>query len=289
MRLIGLASALLMALGACRGGEAPAEPAGDSRAPAGAFAIVEAPEPQARALQAGAADAPAGAADSSEPVVGGEEQSTGAGAAAEGEPSEEAPLDYDPELWLEVQALDPSIALDIRYATEDNFVGEPLYPCARCFLRPEAAAAVVKAHQALQEAGYGGLKLFDCYRPTPIQARLWEITPDPRAVAPPSKGSMHNRGLAIDLTVIDREGNELDMGTAYDAFSERSYHGFRGLSAEVRDNRKVLLGAMEDAGFRPLRTEWWHYTLKGASHPLADFIWSCTGPWPGGPRYWERR
>ena len=79
------------------------------------------------------------------------------------------------------------------------------------------------------------------------------------------------------------------MGTAYDAFSERSYHGYRGLSEEVKANRKALREAMEAAGFRPLRTEWWHYSLKGAQRPLDDFVWTCTGPWPAGPRYWERR
>lgn len=287
--VVGLALVLLELGAACRGGEAPAEPAVDSRRPDGVFAIVEPEDPSQESSPPSAESAPTPTAET---APGGERPSdpeAGDREPEDGEPAAEAPLDYDPELWLEVQALDPSIVLDIRYATEDNFVGEPLYPCGRCFLRPEAAAAVVEAHQALQEAGYGGLKLFDCYRPTPIQARLWEVSPDPRAVAPPSKGSMHNRGLAIDLTVIDREGQELDMGTAYDAFSERSYHGFRGLTAEVRDNRKALLQAMESAGFRPLKTEWWHYTLKGVSRPLADFVWSCTGPWPGGPRYWERR
>jgi len=280
-----VAMGVVVGLGGCRGGEGVAQPVEDSREAPSAFAIAE---PESSESAGGAevvepasvgAEAPVSATPSAEP-------SAESGADGEAEPP---PLDYDPELWLEVQALDPTIVLDIRYATEDNFVGEPLYPCGRCFLRPKAAAAVVKAHQALQATGYGGLKLFDCYRPTPIQARLWEITPDPRAVAPPSKGSMHNRGLAIDLTVIDKDREELDMGTEYDAFSQRSYHSFRGLSAEVLANRTVLRESMEAAGFRPLRTEWWHYTLKGESQPLADFIWSCTGPWPGGPRYWERR
>ncbi|MCB9701928.1 MAG: M15 family metallopeptidase [Myxococcales bacterium] len=209
--------------------------------------------------------------------------------ATSGEAAEAAPVDYDLDAWREVQALDPSVVLDIRYATADNFVGEPLYPCGRCFLRPAVAEALVRAHRALQDAGYGGLKLFDCYRPTPIQARLWEITPDPRAVAPPTTGSMHNRGMAVDLTIVDREGAELDMGTAYDAFSARSYHTYKGLPAEVLANRRLLRETMDAAGFAALKTEWWHYSFRGPREPLADFVWTCTGPWPAGPLYWERR
>jgi len=253
---------LWLGLCTCRGGDAERPPADPIK---GASGNSEASQDSA----AGAAGHREGAVDSGSADISGDLGSMDAT-----DPSRRS-LDYDAELWTEVQAEEASIVLDIRYATADNFVGEPLYPCARCFMRPEAAVRLIEAHRALQAAGYGGLKLFDCYRPTPVQARLWEISPDPRAVAPPSKGSMHNRGLAIDLTVIDREGRELDMGTAYDAFSERSYHSFRDLPAEVRANRKMLRKTMAAAGFRPLRTEWWHYTLKGASRPLADFVWSC--------------
>ncbi|MEZ4379838.1 MAG: M15 family metallopeptidase [Nannocystaceae bacterium] len=279
---LGLLVGALALASACRGGEAPEEPASERRAPVDHFAIVGDGGAGARTPVAqGDATAPEGA--EAEATTSGEE------ATAASVDAEEPALDYDPAAWLEVQALDATVTLDIRYATTDNFVGEALYPCGRCFLRPEAAKAVIEAHRALREAGYGGLKLFDCYRPRPVQEKLWAIHPDPAAVAPPARGSMHNRGLAVDLTVIDREGRELDMGTAYDAFSERSYHDYRGLSDEVKANRAALREAMTAAGFRPLRSEWWHYSLKGAQRPLDDFVWTCTGPWPAGPRYWERR
>ena len=122
--------------------------------------------------------------------------------------------------FTEVVALDASIRLDIRYATTNNFTKAKIYDCPRCLLRPEAAEALVKAHKMLQKKGLG-LKMFDCYRPRPYQQRLWDKVPNADYVTPPAKGSMHSRGAAVDLTIVDANGKELDMGTPYDFLGSR--------------------------------------------------------------------
>ncbi len=182
--------------------------------------------------------------------------------------------DYDTSQWQEVNRLDPSILLDLRYATDNNFVDEKMYDCGRCFLRPAVATAVVKAHQFLQKQGYG-FKMYDCYRPRPIQWKLWNKVPDPRYVADPRKGSMHNRGMAVDLTIVDSLGNELDMGTDFDFFGREAYHSYGGHSDEVTDNRILLLETMEEHGFRPTSTEWWHYSYKPKTFKLDNWLWPC--------------
>lgn len=185
-----------------------------------------------------------------------------------------APPDYDSTRWTELRRLDPSIRNDLRYATDSNFVGEQLYECGRCFLRPEVAKAVVAAQQELQQQGLG-LKMFDCYRPRPIQWKLWEKVPNPGYVADPRKGSVHNRGGAVDLTIIDEEGRPLDMGTPYDFFGRKAYHTYTGLADSVLANRRLLKNLMESHGFRSIRTEWWHYSYTKKNYPLSDMLWNC--------------
>ena len=187
---------------------------------------------------------------------------------------EPLPPDFDTTIWEEVVRLDPSIQLDLRYATENNFVDEKMYDCGRCFLRPDVAKAVVEAHRYLQIQGYG-FKMYDCYRPRPIQWKLWNKVPDPRYVADPRKGSMHNRGMAVDLTIVDSLGNELDMGTDFDYFGIEAYHSYGDHSDEITDNRVLLLETMEKYGFRPTSTEWWHYSYKSKKYELADWLWAC--------------
>jgi D-alanyl-D-alanine dipeptidase len=182
--------------------------------------------------------------------------------------------DYDTTEWAEIIRLDPTIKMDLRYATTNNFVDEKMYECGRCFLRPDVAAAVVKAHKELQTKGYG-FKMFDCYRPRPIQWKLWNKVPDPRYVADPRKGSMHNRGMAVDLTIVDSLGNELPMGTDFDFFGEEAYHRYTGHSDEIAKNRALLLGTMKAHGFRPTSTEWWHYSYKPKKFKLDDWLWPC--------------
>ncbi|MEM9992000.1 MAG: M15 family metallopeptidase [Bacteroidota bacterium] len=184
-------------------------------------------------------------------------------------------VDYDTTQWTDVGQLMPSIVLDIKYASTDNFVKTKMYECGRCFLRPLVAEKIIQIHHELQAKGYG-LKMFDCYRPRPVQQQLWDKLPDPRYVANPTKGSMHNRGGAVDLTIIDlKTGEDLDMGTPFDYFGEEAYHTYTKHSEEIASNRKLLKGTMEAYGFRSIRTEWWHYSLGGTSYPLDDMVWKC--------------
>lgn len=183
-------------------------------------------------------------------------------------------IDYDTSKWTELIQLDTSIVLDIRYATNNNFVKEKMYECGRCFLRPEAAKAVIGLHQQLKKQGLK-IKFFDCFRPRPIQWKLWEKIPDPRYVSDPRKGSMHNRGAAVDLTFTDMDGNELDMGTDFDFFGIEAYHEYQEHSEEILNNRKLLKESMESIGFKAIRTEWWHYSYQGKSYEISDMVWNC--------------
>lgn len=179
-----------------------------------------------------------------------------------------------PSEFTDVTVLDPSIRLDIRYATTDNFTKAKIYDCPRCLLRPEAAQALVKAHKALQKKGLG-LKMFDCYRPRPYQQRLWDKVPNPDYVTPPAKGSMHSRGAAVDLTIVDERGRELDMGTEYDFFGREAHTDYMGHSAKVQANRDLLRETLATVGFKGIRTEWWHFSFQGKDYPLSDYVWPC--------------
>jgi zinc D-Ala-D-Ala dipeptidase len=176
--------------------------------------------------------------------------------------------------FTDVKELDTSIALDIRYATTDNFTKAKIYDCPACLLRPEAAEAVVRVHKALQKKGLG-LKMFDCYRPRPYQQRLWDKVPNPDYVTPPAKGSMHSRGAAVDLTVVDKAGKELDMGTPYDFFGPEAHTDNKNLPKEVLKNRKILRKAMEAEGFKGIRTEWWHFSYQKKKYELDSYLWPC--------------
>lgn len=186
---------------------------------------------------------------------------------------EETDIDYNSAQWTELTLKD-NVTIDIRYATSNNFVKEPIYPCGRCFLKPEVAKALKKVNEELITKGYK-LKLFDCYRPTPAQQRLWNKVPNPDYVARPSEGSMHSRGSAIDLTLTDLNGNEIDMGTTYDFFGPEAHQDFTDLPEQILANRLILKSAMEAAGFKVIRTEWWHFAFGKGLSPLEDWQWVC--------------
>ena len=183
-------------------------------------------------------------------------------------------LDYNSAQWTDIQILDQTIDIDIRYATTNNFVKEQMYECPRCFLRPDVAKAIGKIQKELQQKGLG-LKMFDCYRPKPIQQKLWDKVPDARYVTPPWKGSMHNRGVAVDLTLTDSLGQEINMGTSYDFFGPEAHHDFMLLPKHVLANRTLLKTAMESSGFQAIRTEWWHYSWSGMYPALESWQWPC--------------
>jgi len=157
----------------------------------------------------------------------------------------------------------PGIVLDIRYATENNFMKRALYPEAAAFLRLPAARAIADAQNELRAKGLG-LKIHDAYRPYSITKSMWEPIRNPDYVADPAKGSRHNRGCAVDLTLIRlSDGAELPMPTPYDDFTPRARHDFTDLPADALANRKLLRETMERHGFVPLASEWWHYDFKG--------------------------
>ena len=162
---------------------------------------------------------------------------------------------------IEVKTLLPAAVYDLRYATTDNFTKQQLYKQRNnTFLRLPAAAALANVQQELNTHGFG-IKIFDAYRPYSVTKKMWELVKDGRYVAHPSKGSGHNRGLAIDLTLIDQaSGKEADMGTGFDHFSDTAHHSFTALPQQVLNNRRLLKETMTRHGFLSLSTEWWHYS-----------------------------
>lgn len=188
---------------------------------------------------------------------------------------EKLELDYEIALWKEIINT-KGILLDMRYATVSNFTNAQIYECARCFVRPELASKINKIHDDIQEKYGYGLKLYDCYRPRPAQQKLWDKVPNAMYVTPPKKGSMHNRGLAVDLTIVDENGNELNMGTDYDFFGIEAHRTYVHPDPEVKNNRKLLKLLMEAHGLSGIRTEWWHYSLKTVSYDFSDWEWKCT-------------
>src|SRR6266540_271011 len=154
------------------------------------------------------------------------------------------------------------VALDLRYATANNFMHVPLYPVAKAFLRALAAQALVDVNRDLAREGLG-VKVFDAYRPYSVTVKMWEPIRNPDFVADPAKGSRHNRGAAVDLTLVDlRSGKELQMPTGFDDFTARARHDFNDLPAEVIANRARLREVMARHGFEPLPSEWWHYDFR---------------------------
>lgn len=164
---------------------------------------------------------------------------------------------------------------DLRYATDNNFLKEKVYDCAECYTRVKTVKALLMANEEFKKSGVK-IKFYDCYRPNSVQYKMWKIVPNPQYVANPVKGSIHNKGGAVDITLVTLEGEELDMGTDFDYFGKRAYHDNFDLPKEILDNRKLLKSTMEKYGFWSTRTEWWHYNLQGASHdPIANFKWDC--------------
>ena len=185
-----------------------------------------------------------------------------------------------PEL-VEVVTLDPTVRLDVRYATANNFLGRAVYSEARVFLQRPAAEALVRASRRVREAGYG-LLLFDGYRPWSVTKMFWDATPAGKKqfVADPRKGSRHNRGCAIDLTLYElASGREVEMPGAYDEMTERSYPTYAGGAAEARRVRDVLRSAMEAEGFTVYEFEWWHFDYRDwREYPILDLPFAALGP-----------
>ena len=184
-----------------------------------------------------------------------------------------------PEL-VELNKLDHSIKLDIRYASANNFLSTPMYSQARAFLQKPAAEALVRAHRKLMAQGYGVL-IHDGYRPWYVTKMFWEATPADKHefVADPSDGSRHNRGCAVDLSLYDRKtGREVVMPSGYDEMSARSYADYPGGTEEQRRLRGLLRAAMESEGFKVYPQEWWHFDYQDwKAYPILNVLFEKLG------------
>lgn len=164
---------------------------------------------------------------------------------------------------------------DIKYATTDNFLKAKVYDCSECYLRLKTVKSLIKANKKALKKGYR-LKLFDCYRPLEIQKKMWKIFPNSKYVANPAKGSIHNRGGALDLTLVDEKGIELDMGTPFDFFGIEAAHAYKNLTKTQFQNRKILKLIMQSSNFNAIKSEWWHYNLKRSKvDSVSNFKWKC--------------
>ncbi|MBC7929478.1 MAG: M15 family metallopeptidase [Rubrivivax sp.] len=197
-------------------------------------------------------------------------------ARAQEQPPKEEGAFRVPEL-VELKKLDKTIKLDIRYATPNNFVGRPVYTEARAFLQRPAAEALLRANLAFRKQGYG-LAVFDGYRPWSVTKLFWDLTPADKKqfVADPAKGSRHNRGCAVDLTLYDlKTGRQVSMPGDYDEMGERSHINYAGGTAEQRGLRDMLRAMMEAEGFAVYEPEWWHYDYKDwRQYPILNLSFS---------------
>ncbi|MDZ7290628.1 MAG: M15 family metallopeptidase [candidate division KSB1 bacterium] len=167
----------------------------------------------------------------------------------------------------------PDIVLDLKYATPDNFLHEKLYTVGRAYLALGAAKSLKIVQDSLRARGLG-LKIWDAYRPLSVQWLMWEKLPDSRYVADPRSGSRHNRGAAVDVTLVDlATGKELEMPTGFDDFTGKASHDYMNLPDQVIKNRQLLKDLMvRVGGFSAYSEEWWHYThIRSQNYPLLDF------------------
>ena len=177
--------------------------------------------------------------------------------------------------FVRLKDLSADFVYELKYATPDNFLKQAVYDCGECYLRKSTAEALVKANEAFKQLGYR-IKLFDCYRPLSVQKKMWKILPGTHYVANPAKGSKHNRGAAVDLTLVDAEGKELNMGTPFDFFGKEAHHTYTQHSKEVLENRKLLKETLDKYNFKSIYSEWWHYEYRPEMQSkVENFEWQC--------------
>ncbi len=166
-------------------------------------------------------------------------------------------------MLIEITPTTHDVELDIAYASARNLTGRPVYGRAACYLHSDAEARLRRAIDLARPLGLR-LRIFDAFRPAEAQWMLWNACPDPEFLADPRRGSPHSRGVAVDLTLVERNGAALDMGTAFDAFTPLSHHATSEIPLEAQRNRFTLLGLMSAAGWDFYGKEWWHYQLFDA-------------------------
>lgn len=177
--------------------------------------------------------------------------------------------------FVRLKDLSSDFVYELKYATPDNFLKQAVYDCGECYLRKSTAEALVKANKDFIQLGYR-IKLFDCYRPLSVQKKMWKILPGTHYVANPAKGSKHNRGAAVDLTLVDAQGKELNMGTPFDFFGKEAHHTYTEHSKEVLENRKLLKETLNKYNFKSIYSEWWHYEYRPEMQSkVENFEWQC--------------
>ena len=174
-------------------------------------------------------------------------------------------IKIDPNnLMVSLDKIDTHIVIDLRYGTANNFTKQILYKKAKAFLRLPVAKALMEINKKLLLSGYA-LKIYDAYRPYSVTQKMWEVVQDHHFVANPAKGSGHNRGASVDLTLIKLDtGKELPMGTDFDNFTIKAGHFYTHFPKEILDNRQLLKNVMQQYGFEYLKTEWWHYIYRSS-------------------------
>ncbi|HHW47103.1 MAG TPA: D-alanyl-D-alanine dipeptidase [Clostridiaceae bacterium] len=171
---------------------------------------------------------------------------------------------------VELIKLDDSFVIDIKYATTDNFTGKKIYSSARCFIHKNTAKKLIAANNEFKSLGYR-IKVFDAYRPYSAQQILWDAAPDKSYIANPKKGSVHNKGAAVDITLVDEHGNELPMPSNYDEMTKRSHLNYKDCDEQLIKNRELLGSIMVKHGFKRISTEWWHFDDTDAKkYPILD-------------------
>ena len=182
---------------------------------------------------------------------------------------------FEDTIFVNIKDFSTDFVLDMKYATPDNFLKQQVYDCEQCFLRFKTVQYLIEANNEFLKKGYR-IKLLDCYRPLDVQKKMWDIMPNPDYVANPQKGSIHNRGGAVDITLVDKHGVELNMGTPFDHFGIEAAHDYQELPKEVLENRLLLKKIMTQHHFKPFDSEWWHYNLiDGNQEKIANFKWNC--------------
>ena len=183
--------------------------------------------------------------------------------------------EVDSNAYVNLKNYSNDFVFDMKYATNDNFLKEKVYPCAECFLRVKTVKSLLEANKTFLQQGFR-IKLYDCYRPKAIQKKMFQLVPNANFVANPKKGSIHNRGGAVDISLVDSLGVEVNMGTKFDFFGEEASHNYQNLSDEILANRKFLKEIMLQNNFKIFESEWWHYNLNGSNNDeVSNRKWRC--------------
>ena len=192
-----------------------------------------------------------------------------------------AEIPSNPYHLVDLESLHAGIFFDIRYATTNNFMHQQLYPLPKAYLHEDAAARLLEVQKDLHDRGLG-LKVFDGYRPLSVQQKMWDLVHDRRYVANPSVNrGRHSRGTAVDVTLVDGQGHELEMPTKFDDFTAKAHQDCNDLPKIQKKNRALLREVMEKHGFEPLNSEWWHFDLKGwYRYPVLDVDFTALAPTP---------